>query len=151
YLLIATRSLNSLDPLTYSRTFTPFNQYSTLLSGDTLIVPWFHSPISRMNRGFWLEVIRSYSDARVLFPSLPNFASGCLSSSSIWYSRPIADPVLPSLSVTKYLTPLLAPSVSLKSNFSSNALYSFSVTISPPFVDFAPSYFNTLNTTSLIS
>jgi len=44
---------------------------------------------------------------------------------------------------TKYLIPLLAPSVILKSTLNSKFLYFLIVTISPPLVDSAPSEFNT--------
>ena len=50
----------------------------------------------------------------------------------------MAEPVVFSFSVTKYFTPLLAPSVSLNSNCSSNVEKRSSVTISPPFCDSPP-------------
>src|ERR1019366_7119906 len=81
------------------------------------------SPIGRITDLSLLEGIKSYNDASVLSPFLPSFASGCNESSSTWYSRPMADPVLCSERVTKYFTPLLAPGVNLNSNDRSNALY----------------------------
>ncbi|MNI86007.1 hypothetical protein D3C73_1430550 [compost metagenome] len=56
----------------------------------------------------------------------------------------MAEPVFFSLKVTKYLTPLLAPGVSLNSNDISKAAYSSLVTISPPLVDSAPPEGSTL-------
>src|SRR5258708_35337401 len=79
-----------------------------------------------------LEGIKSYKDAKVRLPFFPILASGCNESSSTWYSNPIAEPVLFSVSVTKYFTPLFAPGVNLNSNERSKALYSPVVTISPP-------------------
>lgn len=62
--------------------------------------------------------IKSYTDPNFLFPFTPNFASGCLASSSIWNSQPIAEPSpLFKSGLTKYLIPLFAPSVILKSTF----------------------------------
>ncbi len=48
------------------------------------------------------------------------------------------SPCLSSFSVTKYFTPLFAPSEILNSNCSSKALNSSVVTISPPFLDSPP-------------
>src|SRR5690606_26544189 len=130
----------------YSKTFHPFNQCSMRLSGCTTIIPLFHSPIGLLALDSGSEGIRSYKEANLRLPAAPCFASGCFSSSSIWYSKPIADPVLFSFSVTKYFTPLFAPGDNLKSNWKINAPYSFSVTISPPFADSAPPDGNTLST-----
>ena len=88
--------------------------------------------------------IKSYTDPNFLFPFTPNFASGCLASSSIWNSQPIAEPSpLFKSGLTKYLIPLFAPSVILKSTFRIKFLYLRVVTISPPLADSAPSLFIT--------
>jgi len=88
--------------------------------------------------------IRSYNEPNFLFPFTPNFASGCLSSSRIWNSQPIAEPFPLFISgFTKYLIPLLAPSVILKSTFKTKFLYLRAVTISPPLADSAPPLFIT--------
>src|SRR5690606_29332003 len=87
----------------------------------------------------------------VRFPSLHNFASGCLASSRIWYSSPIADPEVFSARVTKYFTPLFAPGVSLNSKERSNTLYLSFVMISPPLVDSPPSDFWTFMIPSLMA
>ena len=94
--------------------------------------------------------IRSYKEASVRLPTTPSLASGCFASSSIWYSNPMADPVLFSFSVTKYLTPLFAPGDNLKSNWNINEPYSLLVTISPPFADSAPPDGSTLSSPSFI-
>src|SRR5665213_2710799 len=96
------------------------------------IRPLFHAPIGLTKRACFFAGIRSYNDASVRSPLRPSLASGCSLSSSTWYSSPMADPLVTSDKVTKYLTPLLAPGVNLNSNDKSKALYCFSVTISPP-------------------
>src|SRR6476620_6774600 len=150
YLLRATNALYIGPPRVYSTTFQPLSQCSTLLFGYTTIIPRFHSPILRRARGSRLDGIKSYKDASVRLPAAPSLASGWRSSSSTWYSKPMAEPLLFSFSVTKYLTPLLAPSVNLKSNCKIKAPYSFVVTISPPLAASPPCDANTLNTPSLI-
>src|ERR1700761_7986289 len=96
-----------------------------------MILPVFHAPIGRTKRSCLLAGIRSYNEARVRSPFLPNLASGCTLSSKTWYSSPIAEPLVSSFKVTKYFTPLLAPVLILNSNDKSNALNSSLVTISP--------------------
>src|SRR6476469_1991260 len=114
YLLRATNALYIGPPRVYSTTFQPLSQCSTLLFGYTTIIPRFHSPILRRARGSGLDGIRSYREASVRLPAAPSFASGCPASSNTWYSKPMAEPLLSSFSVTKYFTPLLAASVILK-------------------------------------
>src|SRR5436190_13222532 len=104
-----------------------------------------------MKRVVFSALIRSYSDARLRLPPIPSFASGWRLSSSTWYSRPIADPELFSDKVTKYLTPLFAPGVRLKSNDRSKALNFSRVTISPPLCDSAPPDDNTFRIPPFIS
>ena len=88
--------------------------------------------------------IKSYNEPSFLLPFTPSFASGCLSSSRIWNSQPIAEPAPLFISgFTKYLIPLLAPSVILKSTFRIKFLYLRVVTISPPLADSAPPLFIT--------
>src|SRR6478735_10274551 len=90
------------------------------------------------NLACFLAGIRSYNEAKVRLPSRPSLASGCTASSNTWYSNPMAEPTVFSDSVTKYLTPLLAPLLILNSNDISKALYCASVIISPPLVDSPP-------------
>ena len=82
-------------------------------------------------------------------PSRPSFASGCLSSSRIWNSIPIADPTVavppaPEMGArpgcTNSLMPLLAPGVSLNSTVSSKFAKRFSVMMSPPPLDSWPPF-----------
>src|ERR1700744_6263582 len=94
--------------------------------------PIFHAPIGCTKRSCFLAGIRSYNDASVRSPSRPSLASGCNLSSRTWYSKPMAEPCVFSSSVTKYLTPLLAPGVILNSKDKSKALYISLVTTSPP-------------------
>ena len=122
-----------------------FNQCSTCFPLTTKRA-LFHcsAPLNRLllflsGSDRFSALIRSYSDATVLLPLTPFLASGWCLSSRIWYSGPIADPCpfcIPS--ITKYLMPLFAPSVILKSSSSSKLLNSSSVTISPPFLDSDP-------------
>src|SRR5689334_4933165 len=111
----------------------------------------FQPPGCLINRVVLFALIRSYKEARVLFPSLPILASACNESSSNWYSRPIAEPWLFSDSVTEYFKPLLAPCVNLNSDDRSDALNFSLVTISPPLVDSFPSDESTLSNPSFIS
>src|SRR4051812_42640804 len=138
-------------PRVYSTTFQLLSQCSTLLFGYTTIMPRFHSPILRRARGSGADGIKSYNDPRVRLPAAPSLASGCRSSSNTWYSRPMAEPWAVSRSVTKYFTPLLAPSLNLKSNSKMNAPYCASVTISPPPAASPPVEASTFNTPSFTS
>ena len=103
-----------------------------------MILPKFHCPMFLKNLFCFSALIRSYKDANVLLPLRPIFASGCKVSSNTWYSKPIAEPLLDSASVTKYFMPLFAPGVNLNSNDRSNAPNCSLVIISPPLAASAP-------------
>ena len=132
----------------YSISFTPFSQCSTWLS-FTIMVAVLKSFLLK---GFFSGAgIRSYNEPNFLLPFTPSLASGCLSSSRIWNSQPIAEPSpLFKSGLTKYLTPLFAPSVILKSTVRMKFLYLRVVTISPPLADSAPPLFITFRIPSSI-